>query len=116
MSRSSLSLFLYVIRGCLDNQTLPGVRFTDAGIKCLHCSNIPDEIIVSFDFNISYSLTIITYTALICSATIFALAGGYLCYFKLAHSSTQQSEDTKQDIYLKDVILALSWGSRKGEN
>ena len=36
-------------------------------------------------------------------------AEGYLCYFEFAYSSTQQSKDTKQDIYLKDVILALSW-------
>ena len=39
--------------------------------------------------------------------------GEYLCYFKYAHSSTQTKTDTKQDIYLKDVILPLSWVKQK---
>ena len=49
--------------------------------------------------------------ALIWSAQIslYILIGGYLWYFKFTHSS----RDTKQDIYLKDVILELSWRTRK---
>ena len=35
---------------------------------------------------------------------LYKPVGGYLCYFKFVHSS----RDTKQDIYLKDVILVLS--------
>ena len=36
-----------------------------------------------------------------------------MSYFKFAHHSSQQVGDTKHNIYLKDVILALSWGARK---
>ena len=39
--------------------------------------------------------------------------GVFLCYFKFAHSSTQAKPYTKQDIYLKEVIFALSWGAGK---
>ena len=51
------------------------------------------------------------YTTLIWSAKISlnSPAGGYLCYFKLAHSSTHP----KSYIYLMDVILALSWEARR---
>ena len=54
------------------------------------------------------------YTALIWSAKDFALRpdGGYLCYFKFAHSSTQIKPYIYLIfLYLKDVILALSWGA-----
>ena len=55
--------------------------------------------------------TVILYKALIWTAIFFSLyshAGEYLCYFKFAHSSTQQAGDTQQDIYLMNVILVLS--------
>ena len=44
---------------------------------------------------------------------LYSPAGGYLCYFKFAHSSTQTRliVNTNQDVYLKDAILALSWGA-----
>ena len=38
---------------------------------------------------------------------------GHLCYFKFTYSSTQTKSDTRQDTYLNDIILALSWESRK---
>ena len=39
---------------------------------------------------------------------------GCMCYFKSMHSGTQTKQIyTKQEIYLKDVILALSWEARK---
>ena len=42
----------------------------------------------------------------------YSPAGGYLGYFKFAHLSTQQSKDSEQDIYLKDVILRERKNSR----
>ena len=42
----------------------------------------------------------------------YSTVEGYLSYFRFAHSS----KDKKQVVYLKDVILALSWGSRKQRN
>ena len=39
--------------------------------------------------------------------------GAGICYFKFTHSSNQTKPKTRQDIYLKDVILALSWGPLK---
>ena len=56
------------------------------------------------------------YTAIIFSAKIFAVLPWWrvfvaLCYFEFEHSSTQTKRNAKQDIYLKGVILALSWGS-----
>ena len=30
--------------------------------------------------------------------------GGYLCFFKCAHSGTHKVGDTKQDIHLKDAF------------
>ena len=52
----------------------------------------------------------ILHVALSWSATIslYSHAGGYVYYY--AHSSTHQSDDTKEDIFLKDVIWALSKG------
>ena len=32
--------------------------------------------------------------------SLYSPVGGYLCYTEFAHSSTQQSKDTKPDIYL----------------
>ena len=54
------------------------------------------------------------YTVLIWSTNIllYSPTGGYLCNFRFVHSSTQQVGDTKQDISLKDVILAPSWGAK----
>ena len=51
--------------------------------------------------HIYVAISLILYTALIWGAR----AKGYLRYLKFTHLSTQ----TKQDIYLKDVILGLSW-------
>ena len=45
--------------------------------------------------------------------SLYSPAGGYLFYFKCAHSSTQTVYSFLYRYYLKDVILALSWGVRK---
>ena len=59
--------------------------------------------------NETYAQVRILYTALIWSAKSFALQPCWrVFYFKFVHSSTQTKPNTKQDIYLKDVILALS--------
>ena len=61
-----------------------------------------------------YIKTALLNMALILSAKKILLcspAAGYLFYFKFVHLSTQQSKDKKHNIYLKDVILALSWGA-----
>ena len=46
--------------------------------------------------------------------SLYSPAGGYLCYFVLLCATFvpfKQQTDSKQDINLKDVILALSWGA-----
>ena len=45
--------------------------------------------------------------------SLYSPAGGYLCYFKFAHSSTQTVFYYYIDIYLKIVILMLLWGAGK---
>ena len=48
--------------------------------------------------------------------TAYSPAGGYLCYFEFAHSSIQTKLNTKQDIYLKDIIWRYHVECENGEN